>query len=119
MKPTTFLIISVLLLYFVGPGVALGRTTPMEKIVRETYRKLETYNAAAQIFKSEYAREPIRAAANLSFELTGFRAGAVTEILNQRYADLVTMPTGEIVSLTRAGHSLDGGPQEATYGAEW
>lgn len=119
MKPTTFLITSLVLVCFVGPGVAQRRATTMEKVVRETYRKLETYNTAAQIFNSEYARKPVRSAARLSFALAGFRSGAVTEILNQRYADLVTIPTGEIVSLTRGGHSLDGGPQEATYGAEW
>ena len=31
----------------------------------------------------------------------------------------MTLPTGDIVSLTRGGHSLNGGPQEATYGAAW
>ena len=56
---------------------------------------------------------------NLSFELTAFRSGKVAEIVNQRYADLVTLPAGDVVSLTRGGHSLDGGPQEATFAAGW
>jgi hypothetical protein len=90
-----------------------------ERVVRETYRKLETYNAAAQIFQNEMTNRPIRAEVNLSFELTAFRYGLVAEILNQRYAGLVTLPTGDVVSLTRGGHSLDGGPQEATFGAQW
>ena len=105
---------------FVSPARAAGRSnTEQERVVRETYRKLETYNAAAQIFQNEMTRRPIRAEGNLSFELTAFRFGNVTEIINQRYADLVTLPTGDVVSLTRGGHSLDGGPQEATFAAEW
>lgn len=114
----------LLALFFVGPAptraVAQGQSRKdQEKVVRETYRKLETYNAAAQIFQNESTRRPIRADANLSFELTAFRSGNVAEILNQRYADLVTLPTGDVVSLTRGGHSLDGGPQEATFAAQW
>ena len=31
----------------------------------------------------------------------------------------MTLPTGDIVSLTRGGHSLNGGPQEATFSAAW
>jgi hypothetical protein len=105
---------------FIGPIRAQGRSgAEHERVVRETYRKLETYNAAAQIFQNEMTSKPIRAEVNLSFELTAFRYGTVPEILNQRYADLVTLPTGDVVSLTRGGHSLDGGPQEATFGAQW
>jgi hypothetical protein len=51
--------------------------------------------------------------------LSDFRSGDVRDILYKRYADLVTLPTGDIVSLTRGGHSMDGGPQEATYAAAW
>jgi len=90
-----------------------------EKIVRETYRKLETYNAAAQVYQNEISRKPLRSEANLTFELSDFRSGNIDVILNQRYAELVTLPAGEIVSLTRGGHSLDGGPQEATFAAVW
>ena len=105
------------LLFLVTPAIAQDRSR--EKVVRETYRKLETYNAAAQVFENEYSKSRIRSDANLSFELTDFRSGNVQEILNKRYADLVTMPAGEIVSLTRGGHSVDGGPQEATFAATW
>jgi hypothetical protein len=105
---------------FIGPIRAQGRSgAEQERVVRETYRKLEAYNAAAQIFQNEMTSKPIRAEVNLSFELTAFRYGVVAEILDKRYADLVTLPTGDVVSLTRGGHSLDGGPQEATFGAQW
>jgi hypothetical protein len=105
------------LLFLVTPVVAQDRS--LEKIVRETYRKLEHYNAAAQIFQNEYTRKTFRSDANLSFELSDFKSGDVQEILHKRYADMVTLPTGDIVSLTRGGHSLDGGPQEATFAAAW
>jgi hypothetical protein len=105
------------LLLSVTPVLAQDRS--LEKLVRETYRKLENYNAAAQIFQNEYTKKSLRSDANLSFELSDFRSGNVSDILYKRYADLVTLPEGDIVSLTRGGHSLDGGPQEATYAAAW
>ena len=105
------------LLLFVGTTFAQDRS--LEKVVRETYRKLENYNAAAQVFQNEYSRKPLRSDANLSFELADFRWGDVRDILYKPYAELVTQPTGEIVSLTRGGHSTDGGPQEATFAAAW
>jgi hypothetical protein len=102
-----------------GPIMAQSRSAPAEKLVRETYRKLETYHAAAQLYKNELSRRPSRSDGGLSFELSDFRYGKVDEILNQPYAELVTLPAGDVVSLTRGGHSFNGGPQEATFEAEW
>src|SRR6476619_3237069 len=121
MKRTCLALTSLLFaVIFTGPIRVQGRSgAEQERVVRETYRKLETYNAAAQIFQNEMTSRPSRAEVNLSFELTAFRYGVVAEILNQRYADLVTLPTGDVVSRTRGGHALDGGPQEATFGAQW
>lgn len=118
MKRNLVLTSLFLTLLFTGSSRAQQQSgTKQERVVRATYRKLETYNAAAQIFQNEMTRKPVRTA--LSFELTGFRSGNVAEIINQRYADLVTLPVGDVVSLTRGGHSLDGGPQEATFDGEW
>ncbi len=126
MKRTVCLVLTSFLFAVLGVSAVMAQTRPspasqasQEKSVRETYRKLETYNAAAQVFQQEQTKKPLRAEANLTFELRDFRSGDVQEILNQRYAELVTLPTGEIVSLTRGGHSLDGGPQEATFAAAW
>ena len=105
------------LLFLVTPVLAQDRS--LEKVVRETYRKLENYNAAAQIFQNEHTKKSLRPDANLSFELSDFGSGDVRDILYKPYAELVTLPTGDIISLTRGGHSLDGGPQEATYAAAW
>src|SRR4051794_22859518 len=109
MKRTVCLVFT-LLVCLVGPVLAQDPTgaTP-EKIVRETYRKLEIYNAAAQIFENERTRKPFRSEASLKFELGDFHAGDMQEIQNKPYAELVTLPSGEVVSLVRGGHSQDGG----------
>ena len=119
MKRTVCLIFT-LVVCLVGPVLAQERRNAgSEKIVRETYRKLEIYNAAAQIFENERTRKPFRSDASLKFELTDFHSGDIQEIQNKPYAELVTLPSGDVVSLARGGHSTDGGPQEATFGAEW
>ena len=110
---------ALLFVLMVVTALAQSRSSQQEKIVRETYRKLETYNAAAQIYRNEATRKPLRPEANLSFVLSDFRSGNIQDILDTTYRDLVTLPTGDIVSLTHGGHSLNGGPQEATFGAEW
>jgi hypothetical protein len=119
MKRTVCLIFT-LLVSFIGPAFGQERSTAaLEKIVRETYRKLEIYNAAAGAFENERTREPFRSEANLKFELSDFRSGNVQEIVNKPYAELVTLPSGDVVSLTRGGYAEDGGPQEAAFGAAW
>ncbi|HET8783251.1 MAG TPA: hypothetical protein VFM63_12585, partial [Pyrinomonadaceae bacterium] len=90
-----------------------------EKLIRETYAKLEAFNAAAQVLQNEFTRKPFKAEANLRFELGDFKSGDVKEILAQRYAGLITLPTGDVISLTRGTHALDGGPEEATFAAAW
>jgi hypothetical protein len=122
MKRIAWLAVTSLLLLAVCINKSMAQersNTIQENVVRETYKKLENYNAAAQIFQNEQTRKSFRSAANLRFELSDFRSGNVLEILNKPYGELVTLPTGDIVSLTRGGHSLDGGPQEATFGAAW
>ena len=111
---------SLLLLAFLSTGMAQELSNSVqERVVRETYRKLENYSAAAQVFQNDQTKGVYRVDANLRFELSDFRSGDIVEILNKPYAELVTLPTGDVVSLTRGGHSLDGGPQEATFGATW
>src|SRR5918992_4071073 len=83
-----------------------------EKLIRDTYTKLETYNAAAQVMQHEFTRKPIRPDVGLRFELADFRSGDLKEILNQPYGQLITLPAGDIISLTRGSHVLDGGAEE-------
>lgn len=110
---------SLLFAFLLSVEIHANSVNQQEQTVRETYRKLETYNAAAQIFQKEGAKQSLPADANLSFELSGFRTGDVSEVLNQRYSEMVSVATGDVVTLTRGGHSMDGGPQEATFSASW
>lgn len=111
----------VLSLFFLSafPAAAQTSARAQEKLIRDTYRKLEVYNAAARIFQVEQSSRNPRREAGLSFALTDFRSGNVTEIAGQRYGILVTLPTGEIVSLTHGSHSLDQDAEEATFDASW
>ena len=90
-----------------------------EKVIRDTYAKLEAYNAAARALEIEFTRKPSRPDASLRFELGDFRSGKIKEILNQPYAGLITLPAGDVISLTHGSHVLDDGPEEATFAAAW
>ena len=118
MKKTVYCVLTVLLFSAVFTDHVRAHVSP-EKTVRDTYRKLEIYNAAAQVFQNEMSRRTIRSQAKLKFELSTFRTGLIEEIRQQRYSELVTLPAGDVISLTRGGHSMDGGPQEATFDADW
>src|SRR5262245_32661027 len=112
--------LTVFLICFVVPLTAQARSAAtQEKVIRETYRKLEFYNAAAQVFRKEQSNRRFGSEAGLTFELTDFRSGNVQEIAGRRYAELVTLPTGEIVSLTHGSHAQDEGAEEATFAAAW
>jgi hypothetical protein len=98
---------------------ATSAVAKQEKLIRETYARLESYNAAAQVLHNEFTKQPFRTEANLRFELGDFRSGEVKEILARPYAGLITLPTGDVISLTRGTHALDDGPEEATFAAAW
>jgi hypothetical protein len=93
--------------------------SPQEKLIRDTYAKLERYSIAAQEFQTDSSRAAIRPEANLKFELSDFRSGDLREIMNKPYSSLVTMPTGEVISLSHGSHRTNDEPEEATFGAEW
>jgi hypothetical protein len=109
----------LLISVFVIPVTVPARSgVAQEKVIRETYRKLELYSAAAQMFLKEQSNGP-RSETRLSFELTDFRSGDVREIAGRRYAELVTLPSGEVVSLTHGSHAENEGAEEATFAAAW
>ena len=89
MKKTNWVLISVVVC------CASASAAQQEKLIRQTYAKLEGYNAAAQVLQNEFTRRPFKAEANLRFELGGFRSGDIKEILNKPYASLMTLPTGD------------------------
>src|SRR5688500_20335489 len=107
-------LILILICVFVAPVVVHARSAAaQEKLIRETYHKLESYNAAAEIFHREQSSRHLRSRANLSFELTGFRSDDVREISGRRYAKLVTLPTGARVFMTHGGNTLMQGTEVA------
>jgi hypothetical protein len=95
------------------------RVTPQEKLVRDTYAKLEQYNAAAHNYRNEFDRAPLREEAKIRFELSDFRSGGIDEILNKTYPSLITLPTGDVISLSHGSYSMNDGPAEATFEANW
>ena len=110
----------VFVCFVVMPVATQARSAAgQEKLIRETYRKLEHYNAAAQVFRKEQSNGRSGLDVTISFELSDFRSGDVREISGRRYAELVTLPTGEVVSLTHGSHSENGGAEEATFAAAW
>ena len=115
MKRTYWIVICVLLSGF----AVMAQPKQQEKLIRETYAKLASYNAAAQVMQNDFAGKPVVDDASLRFELGDFRSGEVREVLGKPYASLITLPTGDIVSITRGSHVLDGGPEEATFAAAW
>jgi len=103
----------------VSASIVMAQPKRQEHLVRETYAKLESYNAAAQVLQNEFERRAFRAEGSLRFELGDFRSGAIEELLGKPYAELITLPGGDIISLTRGGHVVDGGAEEATFAAAW
>jgi hypothetical protein len=112
------LILFLICVFVIPVAVEARSAIAQEKMIRETYRKLELYSAAAQMFLKEQSNRS-SFEARLSFELTDFRSGDVQEIVGRRYAELVTLPSGEVVSLTHGSHAENEGAEEATFAAAW
>src|SRR5689334_17025621 len=106
------------LCFFCLPVATQARSfNSQEKLIRETYRKLEIYNAAAQVFQQEQSGQGPRAPARLSFELSDFRSGNLEEIAARRYVELVTLPTMDVVSMSLGSHTVGGVDEVATFAA--
>jgi hypothetical protein len=105
-----------------------SRMSPEEKLIRSTYEKLVVYERAARL-KSAMAkniahdamqtRVPIDEGTVLEFVFRDFRMGPINDILGAKYADLVTLPSGDIISI---GHGISRDterPEEATFDVSW
>jgi hypothetical protein len=90
-----------------------------EELIRSAYKKLIEYNHADQIRKNDLDGNTIDSDLDLKIELSDFHTGPIIEILNKPYVDLITLPTGEIISLVRGIHTINKGPEEVTFEAEW
>jgi hypothetical protein len=90
-----------------------------EQLIRSAYAKLVEYNDAVKVLKTDLGREDVEAGSGLKVELSNFQTGPILQILNKRYLDFVSLPTGDVISLTRGAHSINKSPEEATFEAQW
>jgi hypothetical protein len=92
---------------------------PDAQIIRATYEKLSTYNKASMVWRSERDLRSSNNGLELKFELRDFRSGPLEEILSRKNIDLVTQPSGEIISTNHGTHRDNGGEPRAYYEAKW
>ena len=95
------------------------RFGPEEQLIRSAYSKLMEFNNAVKTVKKDLDRQDVEAGSGLKLELSNFKTGPILKILNKRYLDLVTLPTGDVISLTRSEYSINKGPDEVTFEAQW
>jgi hypothetical protein len=104
-------------------SISISRTKTLEpgaeeKLIRDVYEKLAKMNRAARL---SFGRgEPFaREHAGLEFELSDFRVGPIRDIELTKAEDVVSPPTGEIISLARAISSENDKDETVSYKAEW
>jgi hypothetical protein len=87
-----------------------------EKVVRDVYEKLAKMNRAARL---SFGRRDTNLDAGLRFELSDFKVGPIREIESTKAEDLVSGPTGEIISLARTLSSENDKDETVCYKAQW
>jgi len=90
-----------------------------EALIREVYSKAVEFNRSNQYLDQDLKKNREIRKEDLEFKLTDFHSGSIQEILNKRYVDLLSLPTGDVISLSRTTHSTNKGAEEATFEAEW
>lgn len=92
--------------------------TAEERLIRETYEKLVRLNQGAPI--------ELKAAVGikqedtvLQFALSDFKVGPIQDIIATRAADIVSLPGGEVVVLSRVVSSRNGKDSSVSYKAQW
>ena len=123
------LVVCLSFLFIATASTAAGQTKneakasrtmePHEKLIRETYEKLVKYHKAALKRSSDAEGSAFREQDAISFELTNFRTGPLNAILATRHTTLVTVPNGEIVTVGRAGYSVNRGPEQVGFEPSW
>lgn len=96
-----------------------SEASPEEKLIRSTYEKLVLYNRAGALDKVMGDATALRPDSVLQFELKNFHTGPIEEIKGKLESEAATLPTGEVIESGRSRHSLNNGPEEATYSAWW
>ena len=97
-------------------GNALAEAST-EELTRGVYEKLTKYHRASFDWAAQIPDITV-IKSELKFEIRDFKTGPITEIMATRYADLVSLPTGEIIRIG-TGTVTDDGEESATFEATW
>lgn len=93
-----------------------------EKIIRMAYRKMNVLDTAERFVKAKRNGQSVGlelAQRSLKFNLRDFRVGQIQDIQNFIYRDLVTPPTGEIIQVSIANTTQNGGETRVSLDSKW
>jgi hypothetical protein len=79
-----------------------------EKLVRDTYRKLEIYSRAAELSKMNGVTANVRDDSVLNFKLSNFHSGPIDDIKSVRQRELITERSGQVLEIGQGVHVEDG-----------
>lgn len=109
----------LLLSFLLLASVLHAQPSPQALAVRAAYAKVSSYNKAAYLQEMGSDAEWVVDSVALQFKLRNLRTGPISEILGQRWSDLVTPGRGEAISGVRGTSRVNEGPVQLTYAAEW
>jgi hypothetical protein len=99
-----------------------NKRTVEERLVEMAYNKMSVLDTSERLQKAKSHGRPADASLEnpkLKFKLRDFRVGDVSEIMNWRYRELVTAPTGEILSVTTIETKDRGGEGKISIQTDW
>jgi hypothetical protein len=93
--------------------------TNEERCIRATYEKLTNLSKAARLLRRETAIQAATGDDALRFELRNFKVGPIQEIMSVLRGEIATLPSGEIIMLTRSTIKVNDGEERVAYAAAW
>lgn len=94
-------------------------TTAEETLVKTAYGKLSLYHRAANAKRARETNVPYNPDKDIKFVLRKIHTGPIEEIYNRPYGEMVTKPTGDIISVVPSVHTWDHGPEDVFFEAKW
>src|SRR6185312_5027293 len=90
-----------------------------EKLIKATYDRLSIYHRAARLQEGIADVALIEPSLTMKFRLANFRTGPIQELLNTVMQDVVTLPTEQIITLTRGVSRFNHDVEQVTFKARW
>lgn len=85
-------------------NAAQNKKSVEERLVEMAYNKMSVLDSSERIRKDKKDKKKTSSVSidnpMLKFKISDFRVGDISEIMNLRYRDLVTAPTGEVLAVT-------------------